>query len=135
MSDGSVHETRSPVESSTRLASVERLALIQHISDDKASLDKVNDRLSAADYMSRKQADDQSHIARMVLDLFRWSVAVIFVLLTFEFAARLYGVAIDNTSLVREVIDFVKVAILPLVTLVLGFYFGRLDSSRKDHQK
>ncbi|MFV3128701.1 hypothetical protein [Niveispirillum sp. KHB5.9] len=105
------------------------------ISESKASLDKVDDRLSAADYASRKQADDQSHIARMVLNLFRWCVAVVLALLIFDFAARLYGVAIDNTSLVREVIDFVKVAILPLVTLVLGFYFGRLDSSRKDPEK
>lgn len=105
------------------------------ISEGKASLDKVNDRLSAADYVSRKQVDDQSHIARMVLNLFRWCVAVILVLLILDFAARLYGVAIDGTTLVREVIDFVKAAILPLVTLVLGFYFGRLESNRKDQEK
>lgn len=135
MADDGVNEPQQVPSAPDRLAAVERLALIQHISDDKASLDKVSDRLSASDYASRKQADDQSHIARMVLNLFRWCVAVVLALLIFDFAARLYGVSIDNTTLVREVIDFVKAAILPLVTLVLGFYFGRLESNRKDQEK
>lgn len=108
------------------------LGRTKHIITSYADADQ---QLTASDYASRKQADDQSHIARMVIDLFRWSVAAILGVLIFDFVARLNGLSVDNAALIREVIDFVKVSILPLVTLVLGFYFGRLEGSKKDTQK
>lgn len=110
--------------------------ILERVKHINASSSNADLQLAAAEAYARlKQTDDQSHIARMVLNLFRWCVAVILALLIFDFAARLYGASIDNTTLVREVIDFVKAAILPLVTLVLGFYFGRLESNRKDQEK
>lgn len=94
---------------------------------------RLRNEVSVDDYAAKMQADDRSQIAITIVSVFRMSVYLIFSLVILGTV----GVIVDNrdvTHLWKEAallfVDFVKTAILPVVTLVLGFYFGRLD--RKD---
>ncbi len=77
---------------------------------------------AAAQQSSAQQEDaDRTHITRTVMDVFRWafllSVPLLIVLSLIMTSAA--GEAI------KALVDILKSVLLPIVTLVLGYYFGR----------
>ena len=66
-----------------------------------------------------REAEDRSWIARMILWVFVASLAIMLVILL---AA---GWQTSNwDKITAQATDLIKTAVLPVVTLVLGFYFG-----------
>ena len=69
---------------------------------------------------AKQEADDRSMITRVIIFVFGGSMAAVLV--------TIVGLAIysGKTDLVAEqVVDLLKSVVLPVVTLVLGYYFGR----------
>ena len=70
--------------------------------------------------MSRREADDRSWIAKVIIGVF---VAVIFAGLGILVAGAAMTGKWDAAA--TQAVDLIKSAVLPIVTLVLGYYFGR----------
>ena len=75
---------------------------------------------TVADQVSRREADDRSWIAKRIIGVF---VAMIFAGL---------GILVVGAAMTDEwqnagdqSVDLIKSTVLPVVTLVLGYYFGR----------
>ena len=70
---------------------------------------------------STSQADaDRSWIARKIITIFVWVIGGVLALLTLQ------GVMTGQWSLVAsQAAELIKTAVLPIVTLVLGYYFGQ----------
>ena len=88
---------------------------------DAQALEKRNVATAdtADEYSKRRQADDRSHIALIIIWLFAGMIGG---LLVFTLIGMVSGFAW------REPADFMlealKTLVLPVLTLVLGFYFG-----------
>jgi hypothetical protein len=66
-----------------------------------------------------REAEDRSWIARAILWVFVISVAIVLVILWTE------GIVTKEWNPVAlQAADLIKTSVLPVVTLVLGFYFG-----------
>lgn len=71
-----------------------------------------------------QRGKDRSWIARSIIVMFCIAIgAVLFILLVQGIASG------DWTKVATEATDPVKSAVLPIVTLVLGYYFGQSDKS------
>jgi len=70
---------------------------------------------------SQSQADaDRSWIAHQIINIFVWVVGGVLALLTVQ------GMMTGQWSLVAsQAAELIKTAVLPIVTLVLGYYFGQ----------
>ena len=75
---------------------------------------------TVADQVSRREADDRSWIAKRIIGVF---VAMIFAGL----AILVVGAAMTDEwqNAGDQSVDLIKSTVLPVVTLVLGYYFGR----------
>lgn len=74
--------------------------------------------------------DDRSLIGKMIIQLFCFSVLGIFGLIYLGIISKTSGSEADWEKPATQFINFVQVAVVPIVTLVLGFYFGRADKSK-----
>jgi len=74
---------------------------------------------STEDYAARRQADDRSKIAHVIIYLFAGLICLFFAFVILEphFAA-----GPSNAS--DLMLDALKTLVLPILTLVLGYYFG-----------
>ncbi len=74
---------------------------------------------SAGVTAERQEAEDRSWIAKRIIQIFVGAVAAVLILLLLQ------GVLKGEWSTVAsQAADLIKTAVLPIVTLVLGFYFG-----------
>lgn len=70
--------------------------------------------------MQQQEADDRSMITRVVIQVFGASLGgVLLVIIIVAIASGEY------VALAEKAIDLLKSVVLPIVTLVLGYYFGR----------
>lgn len=70
--------------------------------------------------MQKQEADDRSMITRVVIQVFGYSIAgVLAVIVIIAVASGQYG------QVAEKAVDLLKSVVLPIVTLVLGYYFGR----------
>ncbi len=70
---------------------------------------------------AQQEADDRSQIARLIINIFVGAVAAVLILLALEgFLDRL-----SWPDVTTKAADLIKTSVLPVVTLVLGYYFGR----------
>ena len=85
-------------------------------------------------YSSRREVDDRSFIAKLIVGAFVASV------LLFILGAGYVGLFGDCTgacaaqwsSVSSQIVEVMKSLLLPVVTLVLGFYFGRQASGAQE---
>lgn len=77
---------------------------------------------ATADELSQRQRDeDRSYVVRMVIGLYVASLAAIILYLIIR------GICSDESAY-ANISDIIKVAIVPIVTLVIGYYFGKEKS-------
>lgn len=81
---------------------------------------------SVEDYMARLQGEDRSRIAKLIVWLF---VVACIGALGFIALAALFGVAQWDAGAER-MITILSSIILPVVTLVIGYYFGSETKQR-----
>ena len=80
--------------------------------------------VSAGLIPDQTQADrDRSWIARRIITVFVVAIAGVFVLLGVQGIA---SGAWDTSA--SQAVELIKTAVLPIVTLVLGYYFGSRDN-------
>jgi hypothetical protein len=72
------------------------------------------------DVVARQEAEDRSKITDWVMKGFAGALVLVFVLLVLE--AAMTG---NWAAVVTQAVEILKSVILPIVTLVLGYYFGR----------
>jgi heme/copper-type cytochrome/quinol oxidase subunit 4 len=65
----------------------------------------------------RKHAEDRSLIVKSVIILYVVSIGLTILYL-------MYRGIFSNESTLASILDIIKIAILPVVTLVMGYYFG-----------
>jgi uncharacterized membrane-anchored protein len=96
-------------------------ALSARIARVEASVNKAIDSV-AEQQIRTVQQRDRSWIARQIIWMF--VIAVIAVLVILALQGWLTG---NWEKVATEATDLVKSAVLPIVTLVLGYYFGQSD--------
>jgi hypothetical protein len=102
-------------------ASDRQSALVARIARVESSVNRAIE--SVAQQQTRSvQQQDRSWIARWIIRMFVIVVAAVLVILTLQ--GWLTG---DWTKVATEATDLIKSAVLPIVTLVLGCYFGQSD--------
>ena len=73
-----------------------------------------------ADQVNRQEADDRSWIAKRIIGIFTGVVGGVLAILALGGIKTGEWAAAGN-----QAVDLIKSAVLPVVTLVLGYYFGR----------
>jgi hypothetical protein len=95
-----------------------------------ANLDRRDRRLTPAANAATSTIDDlgkwrrdhdRSFVVRWIISLYVLSLAAIIVYLI------IHGLC-SNESVYANISDIIKVAIVPVVTLVIGYYFGKEKS-------
>lgn len=74
---------------------------------------------TAEDYAARRQADDRSKIANVIIYLFAALICAFFV---FVIVQSYFPT--DPSDGAKLMLDALKTLVLPILTLVLGYYFG-----------
>ena len=101
-------------------------ALSSQIESAKKDVDKKKE-ISAAEFEQKKRSQDRSFIANTIVVLFFiCCVAVIVYLIVVTFVGSdvaAGGMAPDAAS--GRMIDLLSSIVLPVVTLVIGYYFGK----------
>ncbi len=98
-------------------------ALSARIARVEASVNKTIE--SVAQQQARRiQQEDRSWIARRIILMFVIVIGAVMVLLMVQ--GWRSG---DWSQVATEATDLVKSAVLPIVTLVLGYYFGQSDKN------
>lgn len=96
-----------PTELETKFASVEKAALVR----DEA----INDRVV------RQQADDRSVIAKVIV----WAFVVLIAWLVIAVTLGVWFLSWDKLSEpAKFLMTILSSVLLPVVTLVIGYYFG-----------
>jgi hypothetical protein len=99
----------------------EQLEQIDELQSENLSVDET-----VSDYVKRQRADDQSRIAWVIIWAFVFAIAGIFVLVL---GSLLIGSRVGGSVAWKEPAEFligiVSSVLLPVVTLVLGYYFGK----------
>jgi hypothetical protein len=95
---------------------VEQLEQIDELKSENLSVDET-----VSDYIKRQRADDQSRIAWVIIWAFVAAIAGIFISVLIS---QLRGSA-DWKEPAEFLIATVSSVLLPVVTLVLGYYFGK----------
>ena len=76
---------------------------------------------NAKSTIEEREADDRSHITRTVMDVLRWGLPTAILLLLL---LALLDPSSSSES-IKAVVEIFKAVLLPIMTLVLGYYFGR----------
>lgn len=94
-------------------------ALLAEIADSK---NRTASTAARAQRTSEQQeADDRSHITRTVMGVLRWGVPItIGMLLLLSWLEPA-----SAPEAIKAVVEIFKTVLLPVMTLVLGYYFGR----------
>jgi type VI protein secretion system component VasF len=96
-------------------------ALRRQIAETRA---QVQDTVRVMDSGQKQEADDRSMITRVVIIVFGCSMlAVLAVIVLGSIMSQKYE------DLGDKAVDLLKSTVLPIVTLVLGYYFGRAGKS------
>jgi hypothetical protein len=91
--------------------------LLQHLSAFEPLAAQTRERLSRD---QTREDQDRSWIARVIIWIFTGSVAAVLAILLLQ------GVLTNDWDKVAsQSIDLVKSTVLPIATLILGYYFGR----------
>ena len=100
----------------------EQLEQIEELKSENLSVDET-----VSDYVKRQRADDQSRIAWVIIWAFVFSIAGLFLLVfgSMLIGSRISGSWKDPAEFLAGIISSV---LLPVVTLVLGYYFGKEKS-------
>lgn len=109
----STDRTPSPSERQSALSA--RIARVE------ASVNKAIDSV-AEQQIRTVQQQDRSWIARQIIWMFVIAVTAVLVILALQ-----GWLTQDWAQVATEATDLVKSAVLPIVTLVLGYYFGQSD--------
>ncbi len=96
-----------------------QLAQIDEIQSDNTSVIET-----VSDYVKRQRADDQSRIAWVIVWAFVVAIAGIFLLVL---GSQLSD-SLDWKEPAEFLVAIVSSVLLPVVTLVLGYYFGKEKS-------
>lgn len=103
----------------------EQLEQIEELKSENISVDAT-----VSDYVKRQRADDQSRIAWVIIWAFVFSIAGLFLLV---FGSMLIGSRVSGSAGWKEPAEFlagiISSVLLPVVTLVLGYYFGKEKSA------
>lgn len=97
----------------------QQLAQIDEIQSDNTSVIET-----VSDYVKRQRADDQSRIAWVIVWAFVVAIAGIFL---FVLGSQLND-SLDWKEPAEFLAAIVSSVLLPVVTLVLGYYFGKEKS-------
>ena len=89
----------------------------REIADARLLLDNIDDTVE--EFAARKQATDRSRIAIIIVILF---AVCLILLIALVLVGAISGLAWNAAA--DFILDIVKTMVLPVVTLVLGFYFG-----------
>jgi hypothetical protein len=117
MSDSTPPTERTPTGSDRQSALSARIARVE------ASVNRTLESVAQQRDLSIQQLQqDRSWIARWIIRMFVIVIAAVLVILTLQ--GLLNG---DWTQVATEATDLIKSAVLPIVTLVLGYYFGQAD--------
>ena len=102
-------------------------ALLQQTRRRLASTRKTieSERESVEDQLARKRAEDRSEIARIIVYLFAGS----FVLTLVAIPVLAWTVS-DWTDVSEKLLTLLSSVLLPVVTLVIGYYFGSEQQKR-----
>ena len=87
------------------------------LAETREVVEQVDD--SAEDYAARRQADDRSKIAHVIIYLFAGLISVFFAFVIME---PHFSETPSQASALM--LDALKTLVLPILTLVLGYYFG-----------
>jgi NADH:ubiquinone oxidoreductase subunit 6 (subunit J) len=96
-------------------------------------------RFAAVEEQASKSADavrsatniddfDRSFIARTIMYVYAGAIVVGFLFLTVLAGFAWFTAADDWKAIAADAVDIIKTAVLPIVTLVLGYYFGKSKS-------
>jgi hypothetical protein len=85
-----------------------------------ATAHEAQEARSVAEDVSRREADDRSWIARWIIRIFVGLLGIVFAILV----AGAFRTG-DWATAATQSTDLIKSAVLPVVTLVLGYHFGR----------
>lgn len=93
---------------------------VSRIASVQESVVKSGSQIQAT---SNRDDFDRSFIARAVMWAYVGIIAAGFILFAFR---GLWAQSADNwTDAVKDIGDLIKTAVLPIVTLILGYYFGK----------
>ncbi len=101
------------------------------IADAGNSLQQAADTI--AEYARRRETQDRSQIARIIIWTFALTVGGFFVFAAVIGIVGAYRGVTDWKEAASLIVEVLKSVLLPVVTLVLGFYFGR-QSAGQDNQ-
>ena len=108
-------------------------ALISSLRDQALQTEKLvtERRDSAAEEEERRRGRDRSQIARMIVQLFAVSFVLVLVVLPVlaYFEAGLWDKVSD------KLVTLVSSVLLPVVTLVIGYYFGTEQSRQNANNR
>jgi hypothetical protein len=99
--------------------------ILSRLSGDKSEASSTQTELTSADYEARKSADDRSNITLKILDLFRLCLVGIGVLVIGNAVSRYNLGSGAPEAEIAILVDLVKSVLMPIVTLILGYYFGQ----------
>ena len=94
----------------------EQLEQIDELQTENLSVDET-----VSDYVKRQRADDQSRIAWVIVWAFVVAISGIFLLVL----GSQLSVSLDWKEPAEFLAGVVSSVLLPVVTLVLGYYFGK----------
>jgi hypothetical protein len=93
--------------------------LLAQIATDRQRSVAVDERTQRTS--EEREAEDRSHITRTLMGTLRWGLPATVVML-------LLLAWLDSTAAseaIKAVVEIFKAVLLPVITLVLGYYFGR----------
>jgi len=94
--------------------------------DVEEAVDKSRTRVHSA---STLDDFDRSTIAKIVMYVYAGVIAAGFVLFIARACGAVYSRDDDWRGIMTDAGDLIKTAVLPIVTLVLGYYFGKSGKS------
>ena len=101
------------------------------IADAGQSLQQASD--SVIEHERRQETQDRSQIARIIIWTFALTVGGFFIFAAIMGIVGSYRGVTDWKDAAGLIVEVLKSVLLPVVTLVLGFYFGR-QSAGQDSQ-
>ena len=94
-------------------------ALIQQILDGTERTRTNTEKAQSS--IEEREADDRSHITRTVMDVLRWGLPAAILLLLLLAVLE----PSSSSESIKAGVEIFKAVLLPIMTLVLGYYFGR----------
>jgi hypothetical protein len=98
------------------------------IADAGQSLQQASD--SVTEHERRQETQDRSQIARIIIWTFALTVGGFFIIAAIMGIVGSYRGVTDWKDAAGLIVEVLKSVLLPVVTLVLGFYFGRQSAGQ-----